>query len=59
MNVNITYPFSDLLGGVGGFLHATLSFSTSSSLLLKFIDITENFVLVTLEVLPVRDILYG
>ena len=43
-----------MLGGVSGFLHSSLSFAAAAGLLNKFIDIAENFVLVTLKVLPVE-----
>ena len=51
--MSVTYPFSDLLGAVGGFLHVALPFGAAAlHALLEGINLSHDTVLVVLEVSP-------
>ena len=51
--MSVTYPFSDLLGAVGGFLHVALLFRSSAlHLLLEGVNLSHDTNLVVLEVSP-------
>ena len=51
--MSVTYPFSDLLGAIGGFLHVALPFGAAAlHALLEGINLSHDTVLVVLEVSP-------